>query len=40
MFSEAIEKVAQYTRPIHSIVRTYGGKKVVPASGHFIFCKR
>ncbi len=37
MFSEAIEKVAQYTRPIHSIVRTYGGKKVVPASGTLFF---
>ena len=37
MFSEAIEKVAQYTRPIHSIIRTYAGKKLVPASGTLFF---
>ena len=37
MFSNAIEKVAQYTRPLHSIIRTFGGKKVVPASGTLFF---
>lgn len=37
MFSNAIESVAQFTRPIHSIVRTYAGKKVVPGSSTLFF---
>ncbi len=37
MFSEAIEKIAQFTRPLHSIVRTFAGKKLVPASGTLFF---
>jgi hypothetical protein len=37
MFSEAIEKVAQFTRPIHTIVRTYGGKQIMPAAATLFF---
>ncbi len=37
MFIKAIEKVAQFTRPVHSIMRTYGGKQVIPAAGTLFF---
>jgi Trypsin-like peptidase domain len=37
MFADAIEKTAQFTRPIHSILRIYEGKKVIPASGTLFF---
>jgi hypothetical protein len=32
MFEKAIENTAKFTRPIHSIQRTYKGKKVTPGS--------
>ncbi len=37
MFKKAIEKVAQYTRPIHSISRTYAGKHILPGAGTLFF---
>ncbi len=37
MFVEAIEKAAQFTRAIHSIIRTYGGKKIIPGAGTLFF---
>jgi hypothetical protein len=48
MFKESIEKVASFTRPIHTIVRTYGGKQIIPGAvtlffvneeGYAITCK-
>jgi hypothetical protein len=37
MFIEAIEKVGNFTRPVHTISRTYGGKKVTPGAGTLFF---
>ena len=37
MFIKSIIKVSQFTRPIHSIIRTYGGKQIVPASATLFF---
>ena len=37
MFVQSIEKAAQFTRPIHSIVRTYGGKKIIPGAATLFF---
>jgi hypothetical protein len=37
MFIDAIEKASQYTRAIHSIIRTYGGKKIMPGAGTLFF---
>ncbi len=37
MFIEAIEKVGNYTRPVHTISRTYGGKKVTAGAGTLFF---
>ena len=37
MFVEAIENAAQYTRAIHSIIRTYGGRKIIPGAGTLFF---
>ena len=37
MFINAIETVSQYTRPIHSIIRTYGGKQIIPSAGTLFF---
>lgn len=37
MFTRAIEKVSGFTRPVHSILRTYGGKQLIPASGTLFF---
>lgn len=36
MFESAIEKVLQFTRPLHSITRTYGGL-VLPGTSTFFF---
>ena len=36
MFQQAIEKVLHFTRPLHSITRTYGGM-VLPGSSTFFF---
>jgi Trypsin-like peptidase domain len=36
MFQEAIDKVLQFTRPLHTISRTYGGL-VLPGSSTFFF---
>lgn len=36
MFETAIEKVSRYTRPLHTISRTYGGM-VLPGSSTFFF---
>lgn len=36
MFQQAIEKVLQFTRPLHSISRTYGGL-LLPGSSTFFF---
>ena len=36
MFESAIEKLSQFTRPLHTISRTYGGL-VLPGAGTFFF---
>ncbi len=37
MFIEAIEQVSNFTRPVHSIQRTYSGKQVIPSAGTLFF---
>jgi len=37
MFIDAIEKAGQFTRPIHSIIRTYGGQKIIPGTATLFF---
>lgn len=37
MFENAIETVAAFTRPIHTILRTYTGKKIIPGSATLFF---
>ena len=37
MFINAIEKVAHFTRPVHSILRTYAGKQVIPSAATLFF---
>jgi Trypsin-like peptidase domain len=37
MFIEAIEKAGNYTRPIHTILRTYGGKQIIPGAATLFF---
>ena len=37
MFISAIESVSEFTRPIHTISRTYGGKQVTPGSATLFF---
>jgi hypothetical protein len=37
MFIDAIEMVAGYTRPIHTIIRTYGGKQLIPGAATIFF---
>ncbi len=37
MFISAIEKVSQFTRPIHTIMRTYGGKQLLPGAATIFF---
>jgi S1-C subfamily serine protease len=40
MFISAIERVAQFTRPIHTIIRTYGGKQLVPGAATIFFVNK
>jgi hypothetical protein len=37
MFIDAIEKVGDFTRPVHTISRTYGAKNVIPGAGTLFF---
>lgn len=37
MFVDAIEKTAGYTRAVHSIIRSYGGKQIVPSAATLFF---
>jgi len=37
MFVEAIDKVANFTRPVHTLVRTYTGKKIIPGAATLFF---
>jgi len=37
MFVEAIEAVDQFTRPIHFIIRYYGGSDIIPGTGTLFF---
>lgn len=37
MFIKAIEDVSQFTRPVHSIIRTYAGKQIIPSAGTLFF---
>ncbi|MEJ7627895.1 MAG: serine protease [Ferruginibacter sp.] len=37
MFIDAIEKVAQFTRPLNTIQRTYGANQVIPGSSTLFF---
>ena len=37
MFISAIERVAKFTRPVNSIIRTYGGKQLIPGSSTIFF---
>lgn len=40
MFVEAIERVAEFTRAIHSIARLWGAKNVIPGSSTLFFINR
>jgi hypothetical protein len=40
MFIEAIEKAADYTRAVHSIIRSYGGKQITPSAATLFFVNR
>lgn len=40
MFMNAISRASTFTRPINTIMRTYGGKQVVPGSGTLFFVNR
>lgn len=37
MFENSIEAVASYTRPVNTIIRTYGGKQIIPGSSTLFF---
>ena len=37
MFADAIEKVTGYTRPVNTILRTYGSKQVIASSATLFF---
>jgi len=37
MFTESIEKAASFTRPIHTILRTYAGKQIIPGAATIFF---
>ena len=37
MFVSAIESALQFTRPVHSIMRIFGGRKIIPGSGTLFF---
>ncbi|MEO6489172.1 MAG: serine protease [Ferruginibacter sp.] len=37
MFISAIERVSKFTRPVNSIMRTYGGKQLMPGSSTIFF---
>lgn len=37
MFISAIERVSKFTRPVNSIMRTYGGKQLIPGSSTIFF---
>lgn len=37
MFIKAIETVSAFTRPIHTIMRTYGGKQIIPGAATLFF---
>ena len=37
MFIKAIETASQFTRPIHNIMRTYGGKQLLPGAATIFF---
>lgn len=37
MFISAIERVSKFTRPVNSIIRTYGGKQLIPGSSTLFF---
>jgi S1-C subfamily serine protease len=37
MFIYAIERVTQFTRPIHTLMRTYGGKQLLPGAATIFF---
>lgn len=37
MFIQAIERVAQFTRPLNTIQRTYGAKQIIPGSATLFF---
>ncbi|HRN80209.1 MAG TPA: serine protease [Ferruginibacter sp.] len=40
MFANAIEKVARFTRPLHTIMRTYQSKQVIPGSATLFFVNK
>ena len=37
MFRESIEKVSNFTRAIHTIMRAYGGKQIIPGASTLFF---
>jgi hypothetical protein len=37
MFQESIERVSNFTRPIHTILRTYAGKQIIPGASTLFF---
>ncbi len=40
MFENSIETVANFTRPINTIIRTYGGKQIIPGSATLFFVNK
>jgi hypothetical protein len=37
MFQESIEKITGFTRPIHTILRTYAGKQIIRGTATLFF---
>jgi len=37
MFKDAIEKAANFTRPVHTITRTYSGRQIIPGAATLFF---
>jgi len=40
MFADAIEKVAQFTRPVHTIMRLYNNNQIIPAAATLFFVNK
>lgn len=40
MFQDSIEKIAGFTRPIHTIFRTYAGKEIIRGAATLFFVNK